>query len=122
MWYEFLLVTQSCPTLCNPVDYSLRSPLSMNSPGKNTGVGSQSLLQAIFPIQGSNLGLLLCRNILYHLSHQGSLYTLLIPWPLCLALSRDMSLAFSTDSFVFSVLEKSIFFSVSLMSHGYMLN
>ena len=32
-----------------------------NSPGKNTGVGSQSLLQGSFPIQGLNLGLLHCR-------------------------------------------------------------
>ena len=43
-----------------------------NSSGKNTGVGSHSLLQGIFPTQGSNLGLLHCRHILYHLSHQGS--------------------------------------------------
>ena len=32
-----------------------------------------SLLQGIFPIEGSNLGLLHCRQILYHLSHQESL-------------------------------------------------
>ena len=43
-----------------------------NSPGKNTGVGSHSLLQEIFPTQGSNPVLLHCRQILYHLSHQGS--------------------------------------------------
>ena len=43
-----------------------------NSPGKSTGVGSHSLLQGIFPIQGSNPGLLHCRQILYHLNHQGS--------------------------------------------------
>ena len=43
-----------------------------NSPGQNTGVGSLSLLQGIFPTQGSNLGLLHCRQILYRLSHQGS--------------------------------------------------
>ena len=42
-------------------------------PGKNTGVGSHSLLQELFPTQGSNLGLLHCRQILHHLSHQGSL-------------------------------------------------
>ena len=41
-------------------------------PGKNTGVGCHSLLQGIFPIQELNLGLLYCRQILYHLSHQGS--------------------------------------------------
>ena len=40
--------------------------------GKNTGAGSLSLLQGFFPTQGSNPGLLHCREILYHLSHQGS--------------------------------------------------
>ena len=45
-----------------------------NSPGKNTGVGSHSLLQGIFfsrgifPTEHSNLGLLHCRQILYHLA------------------------------------------------------
>ena len=43
-----------------------------NSPGQNTGVGSLSLLQGIFPTQGSNPGLPHCRQILYQLSHQGS--------------------------------------------------
>ena len=37
-----------------------------------TGVGCHSLLQGIFPTQGSNLGVLHCRQILYQLSHQGS--------------------------------------------------
>ena len=37
-------------------------------PGKNTGVGSHSLLQGIFPTQGSNPSLLHCKQILYHLS------------------------------------------------------
>ena len=40
---------------------------------KNPGVGSLSLLQGIFPIQGSNPGLPHCRRVLYQLSHQGSL-------------------------------------------------
>ena len=53
-------VTQSCPTLCEP--YS-----SWNSLGQNTGVGSLSLLQGIFPTQGSNPGLPHCRQILYQL-------------------------------------------------------
>ena len=39
-----------------------------NSPGQNTGVGSLSLLQGIFPTQGSNPGLPHCRQILYQLS------------------------------------------------------
>ena len=40
---------------------------------KNTGVGSLSLLQEIFPTQELNQGLLNCRWILYQLSYQGSL-------------------------------------------------
>ena len=43
-----------------------------DSPGKNTGVGSHSLLYGIFLTQGLNPGLLHCKGILYHLSHQGS--------------------------------------------------
>ena len=42
---------QSCPTLCNPMD------CPGNSLGQNTGVGSLSLLQGIFPAQESNPGL-----------------------------------------------------------------
>ena len=40
---------------------------SANSPGQNTGVGSLSLLQGIFPTQGLTRGLLHCRRILYQL-------------------------------------------------------
>ena len=43
-----------------------------NSSGKSTGVGCQFLLQGVFLTQGLNLSLLRCRQILYHLSHQGS--------------------------------------------------
>ena len=43
-----------------------------NSPGKNIGAGCHFLLQGIFPTQGSNLGLLHCRQMLYHLSQQGN--------------------------------------------------
>ena len=43
-----------------------------DSPGQNTGVGSLSLLQEIFPTQGSNPGLPHCRQILYQLGHKGS--------------------------------------------------
>ena len=50
--------------------HGLYSP--WNSPGQNTGVGSHSLLQGIFPTQGLNPGLLHCRQILYWLSHKGS--------------------------------------------------
>ena len=43
-----------------------------NSPDQNTEVGSLSLLQGIYPTQGSNPGLLHCRLILYQLSNKGS--------------------------------------------------
>ena len=48
----------------------LQSP--WNSASQNTGVGSLSLLQGIFPTQGLNPGLPHCRWILYQLSHKGS--------------------------------------------------
>ena len=73
-------VTQSCYTLCDPMDYQTRSVVSnslqphelqhtrpWNSPGQRSGVGSHSLLQAIFATQASNPGLLHCRQILYQL-------------------------------------------------------
>ena len=68
-----VLVTQSCPTLFDPIDYS--------PPGSSVrGILQARILEwvdspssrGIFPTQGSNLGLLLGKQILYHLSHQGS--------------------------------------------------
>ena len=47
-------------------------------PGKDIGVGCHSLLQEVFPTQGLNPGLLLCRQILYRLSHLGAL--MLVSW------------------------------------------
>ena len=49
--------------------HGLYSP--WNSPGQNTRVGCLSLLQGIFPTQGSNLGLLCYRRMLYQLSRKG---------------------------------------------------
>ena len=67
------LVAQSCLILCDPMDCGPPgSSVHGDSPGKNTGVGCHSLLQGIFPTQGSNPDLLRCKRILYHLSHQGS--------------------------------------------------
>ena len=60
-------VAQLCPTVQPHVLYS-----PWNSPGQNTGAGSLSLLQGIFSTQGSNPGLLHCRQILYQLSHKGN--------------------------------------------------
>ena len=67
-----VLVAQLCPTLCDPVGCSPPESSPWDSPGKNTGVGCHFLLQGIFLTQGLNSSLLHCRQILYHLSHQGS--------------------------------------------------
>ena len=73
------LVAQLCPTLCHPTDCSPPgSSLPGNSPGTDTGVGCLSLLWRIFPTQGWNPSLPCCERILYHLSHQGS------PWKVVL--------------------------------------
>ena len=53
--------------------------ISRNYLGKNIGGGSHSLLQGTFPTQELNLGLPHCRQILYHLSHQGSTVKCLRP-------------------------------------------
>ena len=70
-----VLVTESCPTLWDPLNYS------------PPGAAVHGILQArilewvafpfsrgIFPNQGSNLGLPHCRQILYRLSHQGQIH------------------------------------------------
>ena len=78
-------VAPLCLTLWELMDCHL---CPWNSPGKNTGVCCHFLLWGIFLTQGSNLGLSHCRQIAYHLSHQGSsmvtIDSLLLSW-----LSRD---------------------------------
>ena len=62
---------ESCSVVSNSLWlHGLYSP--RNSPDQNTGVGSLSLLQGIFPTQGWNPSLPHCRWILYQLSHKGS--------------------------------------------------
>ena len=63
-----VLFTQLCLTVCNLMDcmYPTRLLCPWDSPGRNTGVGCHSLLQGIFLTLGSNLGLLHCRQIIYH--------------------------------------------------------
>ena len=62
-------ITQSFPILSNQ-DRILEWVARILALGQNIGVGSFSLLQEIFPTQGSNPDLLHCRRILYQLSHQ----------------------------------------------------
>ena len=64
---------------------------------KNTGVGNLSLLQGIFLIQESNLGLLHCRRILYQLKilclYKGSPYVCVcVPMYMCVCVDVDMCL------------------------------
>ena len=64
-----------CQTPHNPMDWRpARLLCPWDFPGKDTGLGCHFLFQGIFPTQGSNVGLLHCRQILYlyRLSHQGS--------------------------------------------------
>ena len=62
--YMKVKVTQSCLTL---VTHGIYSPWI--SPGQNTGVGTCSHFQGIFPTQRSNPGLPHCRQIIYQMSH-----------------------------------------------------
>ena len=128
VYMKWVKVTQTCPTLCNPMDCIVIGilqartlewvafPFSRGSSQprdwtqashiagrfftgwatkgkpKNTGVGSLSLLQWIFPTQESNRDLLHCRLILYQLSYDGlSIY---VKWSevaqLCLTLCDPM--------------------------------
>ena len=61
-------------SLCDPIDCSLPGS-SVNGllQARILVAGSHSLLQGIFPTQWLNLGLLHCRQIFYHLTHQGLL-------------------------------------------------
>ena len=61
-----VLVTQLHLDLCDSMDCSLSMGILQ------VRIGSLSLLQEIFPTQGLNPGLLHCKQILYHLNHQGS--------------------------------------------------
>ena len=61
-------VAQSCLTLCHLMDYTVDGILQ----ARILDWVASSLLQGIFPTQGLNSGLPHCRQILNHLSHQGS--------------------------------------------------
>ena len=57
-----------CLTLCDPMDYTVHAILQARI--VPTGIDSLSLLQGIFPTQGSNSSLLYCRQTLYQHSYQ----------------------------------------------------
>ena len=67
-------------------------------PGKSTGVCCHFLLQGILPTQGSNPGLLPCRQTLYRLSHLPlNVHVSLSSVWLCIIFLKDLT-AFSTIS------------------------
>ena len=95
----------SVQLFATPWTVAQQDPLSIEFSRQEHWVGCYSFLQGIFPTQGSNLGLLHYRWILYHLSHQGSPKQLSSWWkltstsgPSCLWLNFHimMSLLFST--------------------------
>ena len=77
-WLTSLFVRVSCSVVSNSLQphglWPVMPLCPWDSPGKNTGVGSHSLLQEIFLTQGSNPGLLHCRRILYPLCHLGNFW------------------------------------------------
>ena len=86
-WLCDLFQSESRPVLSESLQpHGLYSP--WNSPGQNTGVGSISLLQGIFPTLWLNPDLPYCRQILYHLSHKGSPKNW--KWKLCLEMLRGL--------------------------------
>ena len=68
--FSQLPLTLWSPMDCSPPGFSVQRILQ----ARILAVGSHSLLQGVFWTQRSNLSLLHCRQILHHLSHQGSLW------------------------------------------------
>ena len=93
-WFQLVLPPAQCFSWCSAYKLNKHSHIQFfailwflcpwDSPGKNTGVSCHFLIQGIFPTQGSNPVIPHYRQILYHLSHQGSPFsqvpTLLCPW------------------------------------------
>ena len=71
-WHLKVLVIQSYPSLCNSMDCSLPGSSVHGILQARIVERVPSLLQGIFPTRGWNLGLPYCRQVLHHLSHQGS--------------------------------------------------
>ena len=72
--YMEMLETQSCPSLCGPMDCNPQAPLSMEFFRQECWSGQPFLSQGDCPrvSRRSSPGLLHCRQILSHLSHLGS--------------------------------------------------
>ena len=85
-----MLVAPSCLTLCDSMDIGPSgSSCPWDFPGKNTGVACHSLLQGIFPTQGSNPCLLHWQADSLPLSHQGSPQIIIFLWKSVNSLEKD---------------------------------
>ena len=73
-----MLVARLCPTLCDPMDYSPPASSVHGILQARILAWEDPFSRGIFQTPKSNPGLLLCRGILYHLSHQGIPSTVLI--------------------------------------------
>ena len=69
---EKLLVAQWCLTHCDPMDYSPQAPLFKEFSRQDYRSWFPFPPPGDLPNQGSNLSLPNCRQIVYHLSYQGS--------------------------------------------------
>ena len=69
VWSSWVSARPESVFVLAEMSHGLYSP--RDSPGQDTGVGSLSLLQGMFPTQGANPGLPHCKRILYRLSPQG---------------------------------------------------
>ena len=73
----YCLVSASCSVMPDSLQLHGLQPTRLLCPwnflGKDTGEGCHCLPQGIFLTQGSNLGLLHCRQILYQQNYKGSL-------------------------------------------------
>ena len=72
LWKVKVLVTQYRQIFVTPWTVACQAPLSMGLPRQEYWSGLPFLLQGIFLTQGSNPGFLHCKQIHYHLRHQGS--------------------------------------------------
>ena len=104
-------VAQSCPTLCDPMDCSLPGS-SVHGIFQAIVLYCHFLLQGIFPTQGSNPGLPHCGQMLYRLSHQGSLLANICQVLTMLQLWLDAVVEVKTVKVICSVV------SSSLQPHG----
>ena len=106
-------VIQLCPTLCDPIDYTVYRvrEFSRQEYGVEILQGNLlSLLQGIFPTQGSNPGLLHCRQIIYQLSHKGSPRILdWVPYPFSRVSSWPRNPALQADTLPTELWGKPIF-------------